>query len=163
VALTEDGTVKVLDFGLAKASGKDAASGTPAPQGDSVTLSREGVALGTPTWMSPEQARVSKTDKRTDIWALGCVLFECLTGERPFGGDTLTDFLGAIVHADPDRGRLPPSTPPRWTWTATACGPATPRSCWTLNGRCATAIGATPTTSCPTAATWSSCARCSPR
>jgi len=114
VVLTEDGAVKVLDFGLAKATSTDPASGpTVILQGDSVSLSREGVVLGTPTYMSPEQARGRKTDKRTDIWAFGCVLFECLTGARTFSGETVTDILGAIVHKDPDWERLPAATPPR--------------------------------------------------
>ena len=70
-------------------------------------MTEEGVVLGTPTYMSPEQARGKPVDRRTDIWALGCVLYECLTGARAFSGDSTTDILAAIVQAEPDWSRLP--------------------------------------------------------
>jgi Tol biopolymer transport system component/tRNA A-37 threonylcarbamoyl transferase component Bud32 len=114
VCLDEEGRVKLLDFGLAKAHGGDGDSGpTVQLESDSFELTREGVVMGTPTYMSPEQARGRKVDLRTDIWSFGCVLFECLTGQRAFGGETTTDVLGAIVHTEPDWSKLPKDTPPR--------------------------------------------------
>ena len=84
---------------------------------DSPTLTveptREGVILGTPAYMSPEQARGKPLDRRTDIWSFGCVLFELLTGKRAFGGATVQDISAAILTRDPDWTALPPSTPPQ--------------------------------------------------
>jgi Tol biopolymer transport system component len=100
---TPDGTVKVLDFGLAKATAGD---GLDAPDG-----TNQGVILGTPTYMSPEQARGQPVDKRTDIWAFGCVLYEMLTGRRAFGGDSVTDTLAHVVAHEPDWHALPETTP----------------------------------------------------
>ena len=70
-----------------------------------------GVILGTAAYMSPEQARGQAVDKRTDIWAFGCVLFEMLTGGRLFAGDTVSDTLAAVLTRDPDWSKLPPTTP----------------------------------------------------
>ena len=108
-----DGVVKVLDFGLAKASSTDAAT-ADLTQAPTITVggTREGVILGTPAYMSPEQARGQAVDKRTDIWAFGCVLYEMLAGRTPFARATLTDTLAAIVDRDPDWDALPRSTPP---------------------------------------------------
>jgi serine/threonine protein kinase len=107
IMLRPDGVVKVLDFGLAKAAARDAsAADTQAP-----TLSggptREGVILGTAAYMSPEQARGQAVDKRTDIWAFGCVLYEMLTGQGPFAGPTVTDTLAAILEREPNWDALP--------------------------------------------------------
>jgi Tol biopolymer transport system component len=116
-----DGQVKVLDFGLAKALAPiDAGSGGPAtdPLENSPTitspfqLSQLGIILGTAAYMAPEQAKGKPVDKRADIWAFGCVLYEMLTGARPFSGEDITDTLAAIVRADPDWSLLPPDTPP---------------------------------------------------
>jgi eukaryotic-like serine/threonine-protein kinase len=99
-------TVKVLDFGLAKtpeADGVEAAS-------DGRTL--EGMIIGTPAYMSPEQARGQPIDKRTDIWAFGCVLYEMLAGEKAFRGDTAPDILAAVLNSEPDWSALPAATPP---------------------------------------------------
>jgi serine/threonine protein kinase/Tol biopolymer transport system component len=112
IKLTPKGTVKVLDFGLAKALGDDA---TTANLSNSPTMTaavtRAGVILGTAAYMSPEQARAKAVDKRTDVWAFGCVLFEMLTGKKPFDGETLTDTVAAIVKNEPDWRALPPGTP----------------------------------------------------
>src|SRR6202049_3267447 len=112
VKLTPEGKVKVLDFGLAKAFSGDSASSDPS---DSPTLSRaatiQGVILGTAAYMSPEQARGKAVDKRTDIWAFGCVLYELLCGRPAFEGEDVTEILAAVVRAEPDWIRLPESTP----------------------------------------------------
>ncbi|MFN0244110.1 MAG: protein kinase domain-containing protein [Planctomycetota bacterium] len=109
VRLTPDGKVKVLDFGLAKPANE----GNKGSSTDSVLSTEAGRLLGTPTYMAPEQARGKSIDKRVDIWAFGCVLFECLTAKRAFAGETLTDVLGAVLHTEPDFARLPANTPTR--------------------------------------------------
>ena len=105
--------MKVLDFGLAKTFAEDTVE---ADNSRSPTLAREatraGALLGTAPYMSPEQARGQDVDVRSDIWSFGCVLWECLTGQRLFGGATLSDSIGAILHTEPDWGRLPADTPP---------------------------------------------------
>ncbi|MFI5165494.1 MAG: protein kinase [Thermoanaerobaculales bacterium] len=114
VKVRSDGTVKVLDFGLAKAWEDQGANSDPAL---SPTITghhtRAGVILGTAAYMSPEQARGKPVDKRADIWAFGCVLYEMLTGERTFGGDTITDVIAAVVTREPDWTRLPSEITPR--------------------------------------------------
>ncbi|MBK7875962.1 MAG: protein kinase [Planctomycetes bacterium] len=109
VRVTPDGKVKVLDFGLAKT----AIESSKGPSTDSVLSTEAGRLLGTPTYMAPEQARGKSIDKRVDIWAFGCVLFECLTAKRAFVGETLTDVLGAVLHSQADLSALPASTPER--------------------------------------------------
>jgi serine/threonine protein kinase/Tol biopolymer transport system component len=112
IVLTPGGTVKVLDFGLAK--GSDG----PGGRDDSLTHSptvigptAEGMLLGTAPYMSPEQARGKVVDKRADIWAFGCLLYEMLTGRRAFAGDTTTDALAKILEREPDWQALPAATP----------------------------------------------------
>jgi eukaryotic-like serine/threonine-protein kinase len=108
-----DGVVKVLDFGLAKAMDPTGSAATLANSPTFMTAATEvGTILGTAAYMSPEQARGKPVDKRADIWAFGCVLFEMLTGRVPFEGETITDLLGAIVQTAPDLTLLPAATPP---------------------------------------------------
>jgi serine/threonine protein kinase len=113
IKLTPEGKVKILDFGLAKAFAGDA---TTEDIGNSPTLSRaatmQGVILGTAAYMSPEQARGKAVDKRTDIWAFGCVLYELLTGRQSFHGEDVTDILAAVVRAEPDWTALPANISP---------------------------------------------------
>jgi Flp pilus assembly protein TadD/TolB-like protein len=113
IKVTPDGKVKVLDLGLAKAMepppADDLSHSPTLPLGDT----RPGVILGTVEFMSPEQARGKAVDKRTDIWAFGCILFEMLSGRRAFTGETATDVLSAILTRDPDWKALPAATPPR--------------------------------------------------
>ena len=115
IKITAQSAVKVLDFGLAKMVEPGGASGS-AGLSLSPTLSVHatfaGVILGTAAYMSPEQARGRPVDKRTDIWAFGCVLFEMLAGKRTFdAGDTVSDAVAAILKTEPDWSALPADTP----------------------------------------------------
>lgn len=112
IKLRPDGVVKVLDFGLAKAFAADPTAAAQAP-GVAGSETVEGTVLGTPGYMSPEQARGLPVDKRTDIWAFGCVIYEMLAGRAPFAGSTLVDTLTGVLDRDPVWSALPPSTPPR--------------------------------------------------
>jgi serine/threonine protein kinase/Tol biopolymer transport system component len=109
VAIASDGNVKVLDFGLAKAASDDSSVSDEAST--AIQATREGTILGTAGYMSPEQARGKTVDKRTDIWAFGCVLFEMLAGQPPFAGETLSDTLASILQGEPAWDRLPNATP----------------------------------------------------
>ncbi len=112
IKITAEGVVKVLDFGLAKAATGDAAR-PDLTRSPGVTLGgrREGAILGTAAYMSPEQARGRSVDKRTDIWAFGCVLYEMLTGRRAFPGETVSDTIAAILEREPNWQALPSATP----------------------------------------------------
>ena len=112
VKVTPEGKVKILDFGLAKAF-EDETLATDISQSPTLTeeMTRAGVILGTAAYMSPEQAKGEAVDKRADIFAFGCVLYELLTGKRTFDGKTITETLGAIIHKEPDWDGLPATTP----------------------------------------------------
>ena len=108
-----EGQVKVLDFGLAKAFGGDKSAIDPhdLPTG-SLAGTLKGTILGTPAYMSPEQASGKTVDKRTDIWAFGCVLYELLTGKQAFTGDTVTEIIASVLKSEPDWSALPADTAP---------------------------------------------------
>jgi serine/threonine-protein kinase len=107
VKLTPEGRIKVLDFGLAKAVNDS----NPMDFSSTLTLSEERSILGTPAYMSPEQARGKPVDKQTDIWAFGCLLYELLTARPAFPGETPADTIAAILEKEPDWAALPASTP----------------------------------------------------
>ncbi len=114
IKLRPDGAVKVLDFGLAKAVERTVAVGASATASPTITtpaMTQMGVILGTAAYMSPEQAKGRPADKRSDIWAFGCVLFEMLTGKRAFEGEDVSDTLAAVLRGEPDWDALPATTP----------------------------------------------------
>ena len=104
IMITPDGKVKVLDFGLARAVASEVAATETA-------ITQPGRVIGTPAYMSPEQARGKPLDRRTDIWSFGCVVYEMLTGSLPFEGETATDTLARIIEREPDWDLLPQSIP----------------------------------------------------
>ncbi len=104
IKLAPDGRVKVLDFGLAKATRDQAAS-------QDSTVTQPGSIIGTPAYMSPEQIRGYPTDPRTDIWSFGCVMYEMLTGKRPFEGKTISDTVARTLEREPDWQALPQEAP----------------------------------------------------
>ncbi len=114
IKITNDDVVKVLDFGLAKALESDPAT-MDISSSPTVTrmATQAGIILGTAAYMSPEQAKGKSVDRRTDIWAFGCVLYEMLTGKMVFSGETVTDVLAAVIKSEPDWTLLPADTPPR--------------------------------------------------
>jgi serine/threonine-protein kinase len=109
IKITPEGKAKVLDFGLAKAMLPEGTTSSPGPDSPTISVAstREGFILGTAAYMSPEQARGKPVDKRADIWAFGCVLYEMLTGKPVFAGDTVTDTLAAVVRNEPDLAAVP--------------------------------------------------------
>jgi len=129
IALTPEAAVKLLDFGLATdartAQPLGASDLTHSPTMLSPTVS--GVLLGTAPYMSPEQARGKPVDKRTDIWAFGCVLFEMLTGRAAFAGETTTDTIAAILEREPDWRAVPETTPPAVQQTLRQCLEKSPK------------------------------------
>ena len=113
IRVRDDGTVKVLDFGLAKGADAAGAVDSAAVTVTSPAMTAHGMILGTAAYMAPEQARGRPVDKRADIWAFGVVLYEMLTGSRLFDADTVADTIAQVVTRDPDMTRLPRALPPR--------------------------------------------------
>ena len=112
IKVASNGEVKVLDFGLAKTQPSSYGdSGDDSTLKSSGSLTQDGAILGTPKYMSPEQARAKNVDRRTDIWAFGCTFFEALTGKPPFDGDTTADLVVKILRDTPDWSLLPADTP----------------------------------------------------
>jgi len=114
IKITTDAVAKVLDFGLARI--EEASSSYASPDSPTVTTPQhsptiEGAILGTAAYMSPEQARGRKIDRRSDVWSFGVVLYEMLVGASPFAGETASDSIGAVLHKNLDLDRLPPNTP----------------------------------------------------
>jgi serine/threonine protein kinase len=123
IKVRPDGAVKVLDFGLAKALEPAIVSGpvSLSPTITSPAMTRAGVVLGTAAYMSPEQARGRATDKRSDVWAFGCVLFEMLTATRVFDTGEMPDTIAAVLRGDPDWTKLGPQVPERITTLLRRC------------------------------------------
>src|ERR1700704_1764494 len=115
IKVRSDGTVKVLDFGLAKAMEPAAGSSPSISLSPTITtpamMTGVGMILGTAAYMSPEQAKGRAADKRSDVWAFGCVIYEMLTGRRAFEGDDVSDTLAAVLRGEPDWTALPATTP----------------------------------------------------
>ena len=131
IKITPDGKIKVLDFGLAKAFAGD---GADVNLSQSPTLSmaatQQGVILGTAAYMSPEQARGVTVDKRADIWAFGCVLYEMLTGRQVFKGELMSDVMASVLKSDPDYKGLPPAIHPQLRAVLGRCLEKEPKQRW---------------------------------
>jgi len=113
IKVTPDGDVKVLDFGLAKAMGPEDGSGDISNSPTlSLAMTEAGLIIGTAAYMAPEQAKGKPVDRRADVWAFGCVLYEMLTGQKAFEGETVSDVLAAVIMKEPDWTALPADTPP---------------------------------------------------
>lgn len=125
--VTPSGTLKVLDFGLAKAVEKSAPESDLNSSPTLTAMTQGPVILGTAAYMSPEQARGQPVDQRTDTWSFGCVLFEMLSGRRPFSGDTSTDILAGIIRSSVDWNALPADTPRSWRRLLQRCLEKDPR------------------------------------
>jgi serine/threonine-protein kinase len=108
IKTTPDGAVKILDFGLAKASDPDSAADLANSPTFTIAATQAGVILGTAAYMPPEQAKGKTADKRSDIWSFGVVVYELLTGRTPFEGETAVEILSAVLSKEPDWSRVPP-------------------------------------------------------
>jgi serine/threonine protein kinase/tetratricopeptide (TPR) repeat protein len=118
VKITPNGRVKVLDFGLVKMeqamhgeAGPTASAGDPEAPTITADSTVPGAVMGTPAYMSPEQARGQAVDKRTDVWAFGCCLYECLAGKKPFAGQTATELIAEVLKSEPDWSQIPSKAP----------------------------------------------------
>ena len=131
IKVTPDGNIKVLDFGLAKAFTGDV-PGVYLSQSPTLSMAAtaQGVVLGTAAYMSPEQARGVSVDKRADIWAFGCVLYEMLTGRQVFGGELMSDVMASVLKSDPNYQGLPPATPQRLRSLLERCLQKDPKQRW---------------------------------
>jgi eukaryotic-like serine/threonine-protein kinase len=131
IGLTPDDQVKVLDFGLAKAEGTASPASVDLTNSPTLaspaTLTGIGMILGTAAYMSPEQAKGRPADKRSDVWAFGCVLYEMLTGKRAFEGDDVSEVLAGVLKSTPDFGALPASLPTSVRLLLTGCLEKDPR------------------------------------
>jgi serine/threonine protein kinase/tetratricopeptide (TPR) repeat protein len=110
IKVTPEGRVKVLDFGLAKAA-HESQTEEPSHAQTLTELTQPGLILGTPSYMSPEQARGEPVDRRVDVWAFGCVLFELLVGQRPFRGGSVAEIIACVLKSEPDWQAVPSRTP----------------------------------------------------
>jgi hypothetical protein len=116
IQITPDGQIKILDFGLAKALQGESPGGSGASLSPTLTTpaaTRAGLILGTAAYMSPEQAKGKPVDRRADIWAFGCILYEMLAGRRPFSGEGVSELIAAVIMAPVEMDALPSATPPR--------------------------------------------------
>jgi len=128
VKIAPDGTVKVLDFGLAKALAGEAAEGDISVSPTmTAAATQAGIILGTAAYMAPEQAKGKRVDRRADVWAFGCVLFEMLTGRAPFAGDGVSEVLAHVITQEPDLDELPRNLPPQMRDTIQRCLRKDPR------------------------------------
>jgi serine/threonine-protein kinase len=144
VKLTAEGQVKLLDFGLAKAlEGETSEEELQNSPTLSAAATRAGVMLGTAAYMSPEQARGKRVDRRADIWAFGCVLYEMLTGRDAFGGETTSDILACVIRAEPDWSALAGSIPARIRELVRRCLQKDPRHRLQAIGEARIALDAT--------------------
>ena len=134
IKVRTDGTVKVLDFGLAKGLDPTSAGTADVTASPTVTspalMTGVGVILGTAAYMSPEQARGKAVDRRTDVWAFGCVLFEMITGRVVFPGATVSDTIAAVLERSPDWTAFPPATPPAVRHVLARCLEKDPKHRW---------------------------------
>ena len=128
IKLSETGKVKILDFGLARAYEGDTIEGDPSASPTmTAAMTQAGVILGTAAYMSPEQARGHRVDQRADLWALGVIIFEMLTGKQLFAGDTISDTLAAVLRKDIPWDELPPELQPALRRVLTRCLERDPR------------------------------------
>ena len=136
VIVRPDGTVKVLDFGLAKTQDAASLGSAPSilPTVTGAPATQAGIILGTAPYMSPEQARGAVIDRRTDIWALGCLLYESITGSRAFDGPTLSDTIALVLRSEPDWSRIPGAAPTALTGLVRRCLRKEPRQRMQLAG-----------------------------
>jgi serine/threonine-protein kinase len=127
IKLAPDGVVKVLDFGIAKALDTRVTTAPGMPALTTPAMTAAGMVLGTAAYMAPEQARGRPVDQRADVWGFGCVLYEMLTGQPPFGGEDVTIVLARVLERSPDWGTLPATVPPAVRRTLELCLEKDPR------------------------------------